>query len=397
MPNVLLAWELGDGLGHLARLLPVAKQLRARGTQCFFAARNVVAAGKYLREAKFPVFQSPYVSPQRRGAISSIGDVLATIGYLEPGDLEPLVRSWSALIQALDVDLLIADYSPTATLASLGDVPVITLGDSFTLPTTGRDGQIKPFQTDATPAIPEDQILSAVNVVQQRIGKKLSLGLAECLLGNRGFIVTLPELCFRRESARENVGPLSQLPAPAEEEPTKEYFAYLSLTAPGVAKVLTALSTSGLSGSIYLRDATSAVRQEWRERGLSMLDAPAHMETAVSRAALLIHHGGLGTCEFGLSVGRPQLIIPRHQEQAMNGACLRRLHVAVATVTGGRFEVQHVNAALAQVRKEQYRRAAAERARIIARRGPCGGLATVLQACEKYLTSQTSRRHLRPN
>jgi UDP:flavonoid glycosyltransferase YjiC (YdhE family) len=151
-------------------------------------------------------------------------------------------------------------------------------------------------------------------------------------------------------------------------------------------KVLQALKDSGLVGSIYLRDASVSTRADLRRKGLQILEQPADMASAVSQSALLIHHGGVGTCEVGLAIGRPQLIIPRHQEQAMNALCLRRIKVAVATVTGGRFEVEHIKAALQQVRKQQYCLAASEQAEKIVKGDRKHGLAAVMGACEALLT-----------
>ena len=48
MARYLFAWELGGDYGHLARLLPVALELRARGHEVVFAVRDLMGAEKLL-------------------------------------------------------------------------------------------------------------------------------------------------------------------------------------------------------------------------------------------------------------------------------------------------------------------------------------------------------------
>jgi UDP:flavonoid glycosyltransferase YjiC (YdhE family) len=43
---------------------------------------------------------------------------------------------------------------------------------------------------------------------------------------------------------------------------------------------------------------------------------------------LIIHHGGIGTIEACLMLGRPQLLLTRHLEQSLNGSLTRSLGVA---------------------------------------------------------------------
>ena len=50
--RVLLAWELGAGLGHARRLLTVALTLRARGWDPVVAAREMPASGRLARLAR---------------------------------------------------------------------------------------------------------------------------------------------------------------------------------------------------------------------------------------------------------------------------------------------------------------------------------------------------------
>ena len=63
MAKILFAWELGGDYGHLARLLPLARELLARGHRPIFVLRDLLGAEAILaphglaasRLVEFPV------------------------------------------------------------------------------------------------------------------------------------------------------------------------------------------------------------------------------------------------------------------------------------------------------------------------------------------------------
>ena len=44
--RVMYCWELGGGLGHLARFAPWARELAARGVEIVYALRDLAAAAR---------------------------------------------------------------------------------------------------------------------------------------------------------------------------------------------------------------------------------------------------------------------------------------------------------------------------------------------------------------
>lgn len=390
MSRILLAWELGDGLGHAGRLLPIARELRRRGHQCIFALRKLGPAASLVAEQEFAVLQAPFAEPAKAGGpLGSLGDILATIGYDSLPHLEPLVLAWDQLFGLLGVDLLVADYAPTACLAALGQIPAIAIGDAFTLPPCSRS-TFPAYHPRRRATVDESSLLAVVRTVQNRRNRPEPEALPHIFSEAERFIVTLPELypAGAAEDRLSIVGPLSPLPGPAAPARTspRRYFAYLSARAKGVSAALESLASSCLRGEIFLRDASKGEIAAARGLGLTVHDAPQPLAQKTVEADLLIHHGGIGTAEIGLAVGRPQLLIPRHQEQSMNANLLRRLGVAVAMMAGGNYRKSHVDQALAHLSGEpRFTEAAAERAGIIAARGGAGGLARVVEACSRMV------------
>lgn len=385
MARVLLAWELGDGFGHVTRLVPIARRLRQAGHECVFAMRGLDNAHTVLASEGFRLIQAPYAVPRPlpggSGGMQSFGDILAAVGFADPRRLDALASGWRSLYDLLDVRLVVADYAPGACVAAYGRLPVVNIGDGFVLP-PGHLDHMPPFR-DKPPAVPEESLVAAVQAVQRRHGRPVPPNLPAVLAGAGQFVVTLPELDFYGASRREPaLGPLLPLPAPLDEEPQEDYFGYLSLGYPHTRKVLDGLAASGRRGRIYLRDATPAQMQEYRAKGLDIHDRPQPMREAVGRAAVVVHHGGVGTVETVLALGRPHLLVPRHQEQRGNATALGAMKVAVSMRSGGVFEAEHVAQALDHLLNEPvYRTNAAAKARDLAAAGPSDALERIVARC----------------
>lgn len=375
MKRILLAWELGDGLGHVTRLLPIARELRAIGHACIFAVRNLGPASKLVQDVGFDVLQAPFTVPAKpRTSMLSYADILATVGYGEAERLAALACGWATLLRTLRIDLLVADFAPTACLAANGIVPFMSIGDAFTLPAV-RDDQFVPFRSGEAIPGSDRALLNVVREVQAGAGRTVPHSLPQILADGWQLIVTLPELYGDLPPTERlaMIGPMGTLPPPAATTPAHDYFAYLSAKAPGVSTALEFLATSPLRGTVYLRDASTAQRRRLAGMGLKLHDQPQDMASTVGNARVLVHHGGLGTAEMGLALGRPQLIVPRHQEQVLNGTRLRHLGVAVSMLSGGRYEAGHFAAALAHAGSGKLFDDASRMAARIAARGSQAG------------------------
>ena len=391
MATVLFAWELGDGLGHVNRLLPIARGLAAEGHSCVFAVRNLMTCHAPVSAAGFRLFQVPFVTPYADAAvrgkqIETMGDILATVGYSDVPNLRAIIAGWQTIMDAVRPSLVVADYAPTAALCARGAVPVINIGDWFTLPPSGLP--LLPRFRGGEPRVDEAKLLDVIARVQAERGRPTLPTLPSIFAGGaRNFVVTLPDLDqHKAHRAHPAVGPLDPLPAPAVTEPTTDYFAYLSAGFGGTKNVLDALAASGLRGSVFLRDTTEGARQEWRAKGLVIHEKPQPMVETASNARFVIHHGGLGTLETVLALGRSQMLVPRHLEQSANARLLGHFGVAVAMRSGGKFQPEHVAQALRGLDEEpRFAEAARAKALAIQANGPYPGLAAVVGYCRDLL------------
>lgn len=389
--RAVFVWELGDGLGHANRLLRIADRLaETDGVECLFVVRNLEVGGAFVRKRGYPVLQAPMSRVEAiRGPDTdqpvSAGDILGSIGFNSVDRLAPNVDAWATLFEVLAPDLVVSDYAPIANLTLYGGaVPLVVIGDGFTLPPVD-DPVFRPFR-DARTAYDETRMRAVIAEVQSSRGRPAPDRLPALFAGDRHFVITLPELDhWAAHRAQPAIGPLDPMSEPVDDVPSVDYFCYISAAFKHSQKVLEGLAGSGRTGSVFLRDSLPRLRERWRERGLIIHDAPRDMRAEAAQSRVIIHHGGVGTCEQTLAFGRPQVVVPRHFEQATNARCLMRQGCAVALRSGGNFEADHVAGAVrAAIEREDVRLTARRMAETLATR-PANALETIAVACRSLL------------
>ena len=135
--NLLLAWELGGGLGHVARLQGLGRLLREDGHKLTYAFRNPGAAAQLRQSDLDHVHSAPAmtVMPGSRRAAYDYADLLLLRGYESTERLHQKVAGWLDLIRTSGAECIIADHAPTACLAAhVAGIRSITVGTGFTVP-----------------------------------------------------------------------------------------------------------------------------------------------------------------------------------------------------------------------------------------------------------------------
>ena len=342
MARILLAWELGDGFGHVSRMLTIAEELRVRGHDCVFVVRNLEVVAARVQAAGFDVLPAPTqairYAPSNGHPPTSVGDILAFIGFAEIERLRPFIKIWTSLVSRLAPDVVILDYAPTARLA-IGDAcPTIVIGDGFTLP-PAIDGQFPKFRSGDR-LVDEAAILDVIDRVQSPVAGWKPHILPDLFEGTQNFVITLPQMDYYGDQRQTPaIGPITPLPKPAGDTPSTDFFAYLSTGYKHIQRACQTIASPQLSGSLFLRDSRPDGRETLRERGLTVHEAPQDMVAMAEKARVFIHHGGIGTCETVMALGRPQVIFPRHAEQRINAATLKRAGVAMTVPEGPDVEV----------------------------------------------------------
>jgi len=332
-PTILLAWEMGAGLSHATRLLVVAKALKAEGWTPIVVARDVSTLVDQYRVANISVVQAPQhksqVPPGKVFRARSFADIVASCGFQRLEALWPVVVAWDSLLDLIRPAAVVADYCPILPLACLGRVAVVTIGDGFVVPPSHLP-KMPQLQSRGTEMASEEVSLAHACEVQRRRGIRcLPTSLPSLIAGDASVVCTFPELdVYGRHRQVPATGPLASHLTPVSAPAQPSLFAYLAADFPKTRKLLQAILDSGIPAAAYIRDAPDDLKHALRARGLIVHDEPPPAERAFAEATLIIHHGGIGTIEACLMLGRPQLLLTRHLEQSLNGSLTRSLGVA---------------------------------------------------------------------
>ncbi|BBK40552.1 hypothetical protein STVA_05720 [Allostella vacuolata] len=391
MRTVLFAAELGYGFGHVSRLIAVADALEPFGYRPVFAVGDVCETFPILGHRPWPVWQAPVSRAlphlalnDARFKVASFSDILYFVGYGHLDLLTPLVRAWEHLFQAVKPDLVICDFAPTVTLAARGGVPVIAIGDGFSQPPSAA-ADFPVLREEAEPQIEPAIILDVVTRLQKARGRAVPAHLPSIVAGDREFVCILPEFDpYARTVPGRTVGPLRALPEMLPPPPPgNEVFLYLSGSYEKLDQIAEGLSQAGATGQAYIRNASRKVADSFRGAGITVLSEvlprPAFRE-AVGRARCVIHHGGVGTSQDMLAMGRPQILAPTSFEQQLTADVLFRHRV------GGRLRqgltAETVATALRSAFGDEALIERAQRAAgVVAGRGHQPAMPRIVQAC----------------
>ena len=77
--------------------------------------------------------------------------------------------SWKKIIDFYKPDLIVCDHSPGCCLAAFDRIPVVLMGDGFTLPPAHEP--IFPVHRVASPVIDSDLLLENMRIVQKMHGQ----------------------------------------------------------------------------------------------------------------------------------------------------------------------------------------------------------------------------------
>ncbi|WP_338762302.1 hypothetical protein [Massilia sp. METH4] len=327
MAHIHLAWEMGGGMGHAGRLKALARVLLARGHRVSLSLRDLGHTQRVLADLPVPRLQAPVWLHRTEGMPAneaSLAEILLAKGYLEVPGLAGLVAGWRALFDALEPDLVVADYAPTALLAARTlHLPTSSVGTGFTSPPADRalpclrDWEEVGHQRLARA---EAHVLNVVNAVLEMHGAPELLHAARLLLGDAPLLCTWPEFDHYGRAAGEAewLGPVGMplgggAPAwPPGSGP--RVFAYLKHDYPQHRAVLEALADEGCRVLCYLPEVAAGRPAPVSSARIAYSSQPVALEAALHGAVLCVCHASEATTVQALLCGVPVLMLPMRLE-----------------------------------------------------------------------------------
>ena len=410
MPTILCTWELGAGLGHLNRLLPIARRLKEAGHNIVVAVPNLDAARPVV-EKNFPEaadsangavrivqgysWPAPTDPSARQVPTLSLADVLRLFRFHEFDRLMAATERWAALLDSVAPDLILADFNPTLRLASEGRVPAVVLGNGYTVPPAGRPlPPMRPWQTDipASSRMHEAEILQVANRVRVQRGGPAVDHLADLFSGERTFVCTIPE--FDPYAAYRTVPTLVPFNVPSvatgpgvEHRQDAPLFVYLPANHPLLRAVFNAVGKIGVPCRAYISEADPELVARIAPRNVLIHRKPAPLGELLPQVRGIIHHAGLATAYAAVLAGVPQLVLPLNLEHSITARGLTTFGTAVAA--SALDANAPLDALLNRLLTDRMLwNATAEAARHVAARPVSGAIDTVLDGCLSLLSQE---------
>lgn len=134
--RVLLTWEMGGGFGHVLPLKRLASQYMNMGCHVTVALPDLhyrsLFLGNNINVIKAPVVRS--INKPAVDRVKSMAEILYYSGWSSYLTVGKVVKQWRKIFFQEKPDLLIADFSPAALLASRDLIRSVSVGNSFCIP-----------------------------------------------------------------------------------------------------------------------------------------------------------------------------------------------------------------------------------------------------------------------
>lgn len=404
--TILLAQEFGSNLGHVSRILAVARHL---GPHRFvFAVPQAEVARSAIREALGPQaevvdgmgFRGHPIPRVSGTADRTIADVFYALGYADPVTLGAAARRWGALVDSVQPDFLLSDFAPTLRLATWDECPHVVLGDAYTMPPPGmRLPSFKPANVPVEPlsAWREDRLLEAARTVRDELEGPPIEHFSDVFQGDQSFASVIAG-CDPYGSLRPTrpTGPIST-PAiscgPAHQERRgPDIFCFLWSDHPGVNTILTALNGIERRSEVHIRGLAPNLLARHCAPQVGVRPGLADFSTLLPQTRLFIHYGGSGATYAAILAGTTQLIFPRYLDQEGMAAGMVEAGVGSTVHLGASADVARLRAIILRQLDDKAMEGAAlayaEHHRRI--RNP-DALAEVVETCRRLLDDGKAR------
>ncbi len=367
MARVLIAWELGEAFGHLARCLRLAEGLVARGHAVTLALKDIrLPAGPRLAPG-ITVLPAPLTLQAGAGGRSPVNyaDMLSVGSFADAQDVAARLNAWQGILTLLRPDVMVADHAPTALLAArLAGIPHLAIGNGFAIPPAIAPWpSIRPWETasdlDLTTA--EERVDRVLGAAQKALGHTTAVRVRE-LFGSHDILDTFAELDhYGARSHGHYVGPIVSVTRARrvawQSREGSKVLAYLRPAVPGFQSLLQALARLDAEVLCVAPGTSVDVAKRFATRRLRISLTPVDLPPLLEDADLAVSYGNGGFSTQALLVGVPLVMRPRHVEQALFAHRVQAL--GAGKLLSGRIDADSVTASCQELLGSQaYRQAA---------------------------------------
>ncbi len=335
MARFAFTWELGQGLGHLVRYLPLVRTLVERDDDVWFLVKNVGQAERVFSGLPVRIEQiEPGITPRalQLKTLNSYPEILRNFGFYS-GALEKQVAAWIGMFGQIDPDLLVIDHSPMAMLANrISKIPSIVSGTGFTVPPSTTP--MRPLRYWELPARDnllriEREVLRSANSALRRFDAPPLQTLSQLFDCDVIWLLSFPELDHYGERVQASYYGNFAVPGHGEQPTWKDLdapkvFAYLS-SAQLPTEFVAAITELNVNLCLFAPN-IEAVPKGFDDSLVFHSHEPIDLVVAAAECDVAVTNGGLNTVSSFFQAGIRQLVIANNLERYMVG---RRLEQAV--------------------------------------------------------------------
>ena len=367
MARILLAWELGEAFGHLARCLRLAEGLVARGHRVTLALKDVRLPTRQGLVPGITVLPAPLTPQAGAGSspLANYADVMRACGFADAQDVVARLNAWRGIFTLVRPDVLVADHAPTALLAARhAEITHLSIGNGFAIPPAVSPWpSIRPWEeiSDQALATAEARLDRVTEVAQKTLGHTTAIRVRD-LFGTHDILDTFAELDhYGARPQGRYVGPIVSLPQALrvawQSREAPKILAYLRPAVPGFAAILRALAQLDAEVLCVAPGMNLEAAKRFATRRLRIALAPVDLPPLFEHADLALGYGNGGFSTQALLAGVPLAMRPRYAEQALLTRCIEAL--GAGKLLGGRIDADSVTASLQELLGSQaYRQAA---------------------------------------
>lgn len=349
MAKVVLAWELGAGLGHVAPVRAFAQHLKQLGHICTFVARDLDSTEEFIEPQLGTVLQAPLKLSSINNPVRvqvSYASLLHSTGFDDPRGLAGRLRAWRQILQDTRCEVLFCDHSPTALVAAhtLG-IPVASSGGGFLVPPV-----LTPFPsfradlkfTTEILLRNEASVLTTLNVALEKLKLASYQNLQTPFMAATHAVLGYPETDAYEIKRLEPYCGLPDFSQGAKPEwPTgnaPKIFAYLR-PFKDLQAVLEALKKSQCRVMVRVAGVAQSKLKGFERPGLLISDQSIHMGEAARSCDAFINHASYGNTVEMLLAGKPGLLFPIHVESQITTRRVLQMGAGITPPTKGSFNV----------------------------------------------------------
>ena len=336
MLGALLAWEHGNGRGHVVPLRTVAEAVRDRfefdAALCKLDFKDELAGLCNPVQGPWLPFSDEYRKAQGNPVASTRGEFMGDLGLRRPEILRECIGWWQGVMRECEISLVIADSAPCALLAARGlGIPSVSIGSGYLAPPPNMDAFPVLLPRYSTRIYDEAEIVECINSVIPEFGIPKLERLPEVDTSTDQLVFTLDILDPYTEWRLQPLLP-PIIGGEVEFVPGgDEIYVYFSTTETSDPGLMEAIGSLGVPVRAFTPGIDDKVADDLTRRGVHVERSPLPLDLVAKRSRLLINSAQHGTLCMGLAAGLPQVSAPQFLEQEYNAEAAKSLGtVAIA-------------------------------------------------------------------